>query len=116
MSFESTERVFAIPANILGRSEEFRLAYGGVLKTGLNEVVTLLGYKDRTDSDELRAGMLGVDVRPILLTNGKLAIHGYWSVGLATKWQYDKANDGELKDVDEITLEQLRELNAAEQE
>lgn len=110
MSFESTERIFAIPAAILANAENYRLAYGGQLQNGLQTVVTLLGYKDRTDSDELRAGMLNVDVRPILLTNGKYAVHGYWATGLVTKWQNDKASNGELKDVDEITFQQLNEL------
>lgn len=82
MSFHSEPVILAVPPADLVHIASVRETYGSLLpvKPGVEnspEVVTLLGHPDRAGEPELRAGLLGVTVAGLPLTDGRLVFCGY---------------------------------------
>lgn len=66
----------------------------------------IMGGLDRADSDDLRALLLGITCQPTPLTDGRLAVKGYWSI----VFEAAMATHPLLADADWITDQQLAEL------
>ena len=97
----------AFPAVEMANLEAYRELYGVMLPTSAKPdaptVKCLLGHHDG-QSGIIRAGEMPTTVSARLLTDGRYAVAGYWSLPLKAAWE---AGDVQAE---ELTVEQLQSL------
>lgn len=99
MNFSSTPTTLIIPPEKLPELPQALSEFGHPLPLrpldpNSPTLVTLLGHKDREDSEDLRAGDLGVSVVGLELEDGKLAFSGYWSLDFLEALNTDPRMEG----------------------
>ena len=111
MHFETTLRIIAFPADVLGQFSALLDAYGADLpeapaRADSPTIRTLAGGRDQTDGPLiLRALHLGTTAQPTPLSDGRLAFPGYWTIAAATALA-----NGDIDGAEEITPEQFAAL------
>lgn len=75
MPFDTQERILAFTPEALANAETLAAAHG----EELNGVHTLLAWRDRVGSDDLRPARLGVDFKPLPTTDGRYWAKGFWT-------------------------------------
>lgn len=113
MPFDSQKRYLAFSASTLANVDHLRETYGENANISPNkpsgEKNTLLCYIDRDGSDDMRAATLGETARPIVLTDGRYCLGGYWVESVI-----DAFNGGEIEG-EELTFEQVKSLIPTEE-
>ena len=108
MSFDTTKRFFAFSSEILELAESLRGGFGELASTAPDhngeEIKTLLCGLDNKDTGKLRALVLGVSAVPIILSDGRLCLGGYWADGVVEAFE-NGSIDGE-----ELTSDQVKSL------
>jgi len=107
--FDSTIKYFAFGAALLADAEAMRNTYGATANTAPDhsagvDVLTLLCGLDNTDTGKLRAMRLGVDAVPIMLSDGRYCLGGYWTLAAVNAFTTDVI-DGE-----ELTVAEVKAL------
>ena len=106
--FDNQIRYFAFSPAVLQAATSLRDGFGEIASTAPDhkgvEVKTLLCGLDNVDTGKLRALVLGETARPITLTDGRLCLGGYWTVGAKDAFE-SGAIAGE-----ELTEEQVKSL------
>lgn len=111
MHFETSPRIVAFPAALLGEFPALVAAYGADLpivpaRANSPTIRTLAGGRDQTDGPlTLRALDLGTTAQPTPLTDGRLAFPGYWTIAAATA-----LTNGDIPGAEEITAEEFTAL------
>ena len=107
MNTESISRIMAFPAPEMARLSEYRNTYGVEIPTSAKPdaptIKCLLGHQDG-QSGIIRAGSMPTTVSARLLTDGRYAVSGCWSLPLKAAWE---AGDVQAE---ELTVEQLQSL------
>ena len=107
MNTESTPRIMAFPPQEMAQLEAHRQAYGVDLpesaKPDAPMVKCLLGHLDG-QSGIIRAGQAPTTVSARLLTDGRYAVSGCWSLPLKAAWESGAV------DATELTEQELTEL------
>ena len=105
MRFDTTYRYFAFSPAILGAAEDLRETYGATASTAPNrkgaQVKTLLCGLDNAQTGKLRALILGQTAQPIMLSDGRLCLGGYWTEAVKAAFESGTI-DGEELTVDEV--------------
>jgi hypothetical protein len=83
MHFDTTCLIAAFPASELARMGEYRDAYGA----DCNGVHTLLVHLDNYERGTFRPGQMPTTVSARVLTDGRYAVAGYWSLALKAAWE-----------------------------
>lgn len=93
MSFDTQSLIVAFSATEMAQLESYRERYGAELPLAPNHrraatetVKTLLGHDDKGDG-VLRAGISPTSVSARLLTDGRYAVAGHWSLALKQAWE-----------------------------
>jgi hypothetical protein len=93
MSFDTQSLIVAFHASEMAQLESHREQYGAELPLAPNHrrasaetVKTLLGHDDKGDG-VLRAGISPTSVSARLLTDGRYAVAGHWSLALKQAWE-----------------------------
>ena len=105
-AFDTQSLIVAFPASEMAQLESYRALYGEPLPLSAKteeQVITLLGHADG-QSGILRAGMMPTSVSARLLTDGRYAVAGHWSLALKAAWE---AGDVQAEI---LTAEQLQAL------
>jgi len=107
MSFESTERIMAAPANAVSVMFQGLLdQYGETLPDGNRSIRTIGGHWDNAEKTRIRAASLTdgtITGQP--LTDGRVAFCCLWQSNLAKDF-----DDGKINGVEELTEAQLAAL------
>jgi hypothetical protein len=107
MSFELTERIIAVPNEVVATLfQQFLAQYGQELPDGKRQILTIGGHWDDAAKTRIRAASFSdgtITGQP--LTNGKLAFRCLWQSDLAKDF-----DDGKINSVEELTGAQLAEL------
>ena len=108
MSFDTTYRYFAFSPVILASATALRDGFGDLANTAPDakgvEVRTLLCGLDNSDTGKLRALTLGVTAVPLVLTDGRYCLGGFWTDAVIAAFE-----SGEI-DGDELTVEEVKSL------
>ena len=104
MSFIDNERIFSLaPANVVSILTALREQYGVLFQDGKSEVLTLAAHWDDSLKTRKRAASLSSGtIRPIYLTNSKVAFIALWSSSLMQEF-----DENGIEGVEEISFEQL---------
>jgi len=112
--FSKTSQIIAVPNDLSAEVEVWRVTYGALLpvRTGdpsSPEVLTILGFQDRDDSDDLRAGILGETVTGQMLSDDRFAFQGCFSLALL----FALPVDPDLSQCEILTMQQLKALTVS---
>jgi hypothetical protein len=107
MSFESTERIIAVPVLAVSTIFPQLLAqYEQELRDAARNVLTIGGHWDDTGKNRIRAASLtDGTITGIPLTDGRVAFRCLWQADLATAF-----DAGEIAGAEELREEQLADL------
>jgi hypothetical protein len=83
MHFDTQSLIAAFPASELARMGQHRDAYGA----DCNGVHTLLVHLDNYERGTFRPGQMPTTVSARVLTDGRYAVAGYWSLALKAAWE-----------------------------
>ena len=83
MPFDMQSLIAAFPPSELARMGEYRDSYGA----DCNGFHTLLDHLDNYERGTFRAGQMPTTVSARLLTDGRFAVAGYWSLALKAAWE-----------------------------
>lgn len=108
MSFDTTFKYFAFDASVLGNASSLRDDFGEFASTAPDakgeNIKTLLCGLDNAETGALRAIVLGETAQPLILTDGRYCLGGYWSDALM-----EEVDAGNI-DCEELTEAQLKSL------
>ena len=107
MSFELTERIFAVSPSDLGAlHDELLQKYGEFLPSHKGTVLTVAAHWDDTSNTKIRGGsLIGGTISPIPLTDGRVAFRCLWQSDLI-----DAFENGEYPQAEELPVEEFHEL------
>ena len=100
MHFDTQCLIAAFPGSELTRMGEHREAYGA----DCNGVNTLLVHLDNYERGTFRPGSMPTTVSARVLTDGRFAVAGYWSLALKAAWEAG------IVQAEIITADQLQAL------
>lgn len=106
-NFEQTERIIAVPAEVVGTMFPQLLAqYGQPLRDGPRTIMTIGGfYGDSARTVIGAASLVDGTITGMPLTDGRLAFRCLWQADLAAAF-----DNGEIAGVEELTPEQFANL------
>jgi len=108
MSFDTTYRYFAFSPAILASATALRDGFGDLANTAPDangvEIQTLLCGLDNSDTGKLRALTLGVTAVPLVLSDGRYCLGGYWTDVVKSAFE-----SGQIEG-EELTVEQVKAL------
>ena len=107
MPFETTERIIAVPANLLeGLFVDLLNSYGEDLNDGPRRIKTIGAfYGDAARTVMGAASLADGTIVPQVLTDSRLAFRCLWQADLAAAF-----DEGAIAGVEELTEEQLAAL------
>lgn len=107
MAFETTDRIVAVPANLLeGLFQDLLNTYGEDLHDGPRRIKTIGAHYDDTAKTRMRAASLEAGtITPQVLTDSRLAFRCLWQADLAAAF-----DQGAITGVEELTDEELAAL------
>lgn len=107
MAFETTERIIAVPANLLeGLFVDLLNSYGEDLNDGPRRIKTIGAfYGDAARTVMGAASLEAGTIVPQVLTDSRLAFRCLWQADLAAAF-----DEGAIEGVEELTPEQLAAL------
>ena len=112
--FDTTIRYFAFSPALLAAADAIRDAYGAMANTAPDhngvEIQTLLCGLDNVQTGKLRAMHLGLDAVPQLLTDGRYALGGYWSLDAVDAFGSGAIEGGEITEAEVKSLTLTSEI------
>lgn len=100
MNFDTQSLIVAFPASEMANLQAYRSLYG----SEIGGVITLLCHLDNADKGTFRPGQMPTTVTARVLTDGRYAVAGYWSLPLKEAWE-----QGDIQ-AEILTAEQLQSL------
>jgi hypothetical protein len=114
MPFDTTYRYFAFDPALLNDVGTLRESMGDLADTAPDhngeQVQTLLCGLDNAETGKLRAIQLGTTAQPITLTDGRIALGGYWTEAVIAAFEAGQIDGEELTEAEVKTLQPVSDL------